>query len=71
MSHEEFKDNLKKMNMCFTVYYPQEKQFVLCMNINNRDAIFVYDEERINKLSWEEFMCILDDDMFLFANRRI
>lgn len=70
MTHEEFKNNLSKMNMCFTVYYPQWKQFVLCMHINDRPAQFVYDEERINELSWEEFMCILDDDMFLFANRR-
>lgn len=71
MKHEEFKHNIIKLGICNTTYYPIEGQYVLCMNINNQPARFVYDEERIKELSWEKFMCILDDDMFLVANRRV
>ena len=70
MNTQEFMEIARKALCCVPVYHAGPQQVQLFLNVNGEPCSFIYDEEMINSKDIDEIMSIIDDDLFLVANRK-
>ena len=69
MNTQEFMKIAREKLCCTSVYHAGPQQVQLFLNIKGKPCSFVYDEEMINSKDIDEIMSIIDDDLFLAADR--
>ena len=70
MKTEDFTNSIKLILPCYTVYCPGPKQIKIYLLVNNHPVHLCYNEDFINKYSFEFIMNVINNDLFDFANGR-
>ena len=64
MRINNFIEDMEKMLPCKVAYYPEDKQVLVFINVNNKDCKLCYDEEFI-EINWPyNVFCVVEDDLF-------
>lgn len=64
MKVRHFCKEISRMIPCHTVYYPEDRQVVVCTNVNNKDVTLCYDEEFIEYNYPDTIFAVVEDDLF-------
>ena len=64
MRVKKFIEDMEKMLPCKVIHYPEDKQVIVFINVNNKDRKLCYDEEFI-EINWPEtIFSVVEDDLF-------